>query len=58
MDHEVPSHRHLFNCYVYQYHLIQFATSIQGMVCENIPIFDSEEAKPILLAQRDNPAGN
>lgn len=33
-ERDIPSHRHLFDCYVYQYHLMQFASSIQDMVCE------------------------
>jgi len=29
---EIPPHRYLFNCYVYQYHLIQFASIVREMV--------------------------
>jgi len=57
-EHEIIHHRHLFHCYLYQYHLMQFATSIQDMVCENIPSSTFEESKSVLLAQRDHPAGN
>ena len=31
-DAEVPPHRHLFHCYVYQYHLMQFAQVLIEMV--------------------------
>ena len=57
-EREITPHRHLFHCYVYQYHLMQFATSIQAVVCERVIIFSSEKGKPMLLARRDSPAGN
>ena len=38
---DIIPHRHLFHCYVYQYHLMRFATSIQDVVCENIDMFPS-----------------
>jgi hypothetical protein len=31
-DDEVPPHRYLFHCYVYQYHVLQFAVLLQDMV--------------------------
>ncbi|KAG2140498.1 uncharacterized protein EDB93DRAFT_1241857 [Suillus bovinus] len=30
-DYEVPPHRFLFHCYVYQYHLLQFSALLQDM---------------------------
>ncbi|THU98769.1 hypothetical protein K435DRAFT_720372 [Dendrothele bispora CBS 962.96] len=30
-DDDLPSHRYLFNCYVYQYHLMRFATQLTEM---------------------------
>ncbi|KAL0581273.1 hypothetical protein V5O48_000756 [Marasmius crinis-equi] len=33
-DVEVPSHRYLFHCYVYQYHLMRFSTMIMEMLDE------------------------
>lgn len=38
-EREITPHRHLFDCYVYQHHLMQFATSIQDVVCERITMF-------------------
>ena len=38
-EREITSHRHLFHCYVYQYHLMQFATSIQDAVRESITLY-------------------
>lgn len=32
----VPPHRYLFHCYVYQYHLMRFASTLQGLLEENI----------------------
>ena len=57
-ERDIIPHRHLFHCYVYQYHLMQFTTSIQDMVCVNFDIFTFFECHSVLLAQRDNPAGN
>jgi hypothetical protein len=31
-DQEMPPHRHLFHCYVYQYHLLQTADLMVAMV--------------------------
>jgi len=31
-DEEMIPHRYLFDCYVYQYHLLQFATIVVSMV--------------------------
>src|ERR1700734_3043055 len=33
-DEGVPPHRYLFHCYVYQYHLLQFATVLVSTVCK------------------------
>ncbi|KAF8121514.1 hypothetical protein EV363DRAFT_907034 [Boletus edulis] len=44
MEPEVPSHRHLFHCYVYQYHLMQFAKSVQDMLSEIIRLETEREA--------------
>jgi len=57
-EREIIPHRHLFNCYVYQYHLMQYASSTQDVVCENILTFTFEEGTCMSLAQRDHPAGN
>ncbi|KAH7905721.1 hypothetical protein BJ138DRAFT_1130340 [Hygrophoropsis aurantiaca] len=35
-DHEVPPHRYLFHCYVFQYHLMEFARLTQSMLAEII----------------------
>ncbi|TFK66336.1 hypothetical protein BDN72DRAFT_880366 [Pluteus cervinus] len=35
-DHGTPSHHHLFHCYVYQYHLMQFASIVLEMLDESI----------------------
>lgn len=35
-DTETPPHRYLFNSYVYQYHLMQFAIVTVDMVYANI----------------------
>lgn len=34
---DVPSHRHLFHCYVYQYHLWQFVKILSQLVCRLLP---------------------
>ncbi|KAF7338076.1 hypothetical protein MVEN_02032100 [Mycena venus] len=31
-EHEIPPHRHLFHCYVYQYHLMQMAFNVMTML--------------------------
>jgi len=31
-DEELPPHRYLFHCYVYQYHLLQFTTLLVSAV--------------------------
>ncbi|KAF8211930.1 hypothetical protein K438DRAFT_1805637 [Mycena galopus ATCC 62051] len=31
-EHEMPPHRHLFHCYVYQYHLMQMAANVTKML--------------------------
>jgi hypothetical protein len=31
-EQEIPPHRHLFHCYVYQYHLIQLSVNLTAMV--------------------------
>lgn len=33
MEREAPSHRYLFHCYVYQYHLMRFSTQNLELVC-------------------------
>lgn len=33
VEQDSPSHRYLFHCYVYQYHLMRFTTQIIEMVC-------------------------
>ena len=57
-EREIIHHRHLFHCYVYQYHLMRFATSAQDVVREIIAMFTFFAGKSMLLAQRNNPAGN
>lgn len=42
-EREITPHRHLFNCYLYQYHLMQFATSIKDVVCNSIIMFIFKE---------------
>ncbi|KAI9457691.1 hypothetical protein HD554DRAFT_2141770, partial [Boletus coccyginus] len=42
-EHEIIHHRHLFHCYVYQYHLMQFATSIQDVLSEIIRLETERE---------------
>ncbi|KAG7440516.1 uncharacterized protein BT62DRAFT_910398 [Guyanagaster necrorhizus] len=42
-EQEVPSHRYLFHCYVYQYHLMRFSTQIVEMLDEIIRL---EKARP------------
>lgn len=34
---DVPSHRHLFHCYVYQYHLWQFVKVLSELVRRSLP---------------------
>ena len=34
---DAPSHRHLFHCYVYQYHLWQFVKILSELVCRLLP---------------------
>ena len=34
---DTPSHRHLFHCYVYQYHLWQFVKVLSELVCQLFP---------------------
>jgi hypothetical protein len=46
-DDEVPPHRFLFHCYVYQYHLLQFAVLLQNMLKEIIRL-ETERKKPRL----------
>ncbi|KAG1736637.1 uncharacterized protein EDB91DRAFT_1141898 [Suillus paluster] len=46
-DDEVPPHRYLFHCYVYQYHLLQFAVLLQEMLKEIIRL-ETERKKPKL----------
>ncbi|KAG8221785.1 hypothetical protein J3R82DRAFT_2101 [Butyriboletus roseoflavus] len=43
-EREITPHRHLFHCYVYQYHLMQFATSIQDALGEIIRLETKREA--------------
>ncbi|KAF7295393.1 hypothetical protein MIND_01078900 [Mycena indigotica] len=33
-EHETPPHRHLFHCYVYQYHLLQMSANVLTMLDE------------------------
>ncbi|KAH7923390.1 hypothetical protein BV22DRAFT_1196761 [Leucogyrophana mollusca] len=40
---EVPPHRYLFHCYVYQYHLMEFSKLLQDMLAEIIRL---EKARP------------
>ncbi|KAI9457690.1 hypothetical protein HD554DRAFT_2141755 [Boletus coccyginus] len=42
-EREIMPHRHLFHCYVYQYHLMQFATSIQDVLSEIIRLETERE---------------
>ncbi|KAG1814722.1 uncharacterized protein BJ212DRAFT_1361725 [Suillus subaureus] len=46
-DDEVPPHRFLFHCYVYQYHLLHFAVVVQDMLKEIIRL-ETERKKPRL----------
>ncbi|OAX35889.1 hypothetical protein K503DRAFT_827545 [Rhizopogon vinicolor AM-OR11-026] len=46
-DDTVPPHRYLFHCYVYQYHLMQFAVLLQDMLKEIIRL-ETERKKPKL----------
>ncbi|KAG1817351.1 hypothetical protein EV424DRAFT_1324468 [Suillus variegatus] len=46
-DYEVPPHRYLFHCYVYQYHLLQFAALLQDMLKEIIRL-ETQREKPKL----------
>ncbi|KAG2070593.1 hypothetical protein BDR04DRAFT_1198344 [Suillus decipiens] len=46
-DDEVPPHRYLFHCYVYQYHVLQFAVLLQDMLKEIIRL-ETERKKPKL----------
>ncbi|KAF7322544.1 hypothetical protein HMN09_00032900 [Mycena chlorophos] len=34
LEHEMPPHRHLFHCYVYQYHLLQVSLNISTLLDE------------------------
>lgn len=36
-DYAMPPHRYLFNCYVYQFHLMQFSVIVINMVCTFLP---------------------
>ncbi|KAF8123857.1 hypothetical protein EV363DRAFT_1587054 [Boletus edulis] len=47
MEHEITPHRHLFHCYVYQYHLIRFATSIRDMLREIIRLETAREVPKV-----------
>ncbi|KAF9237247.1 hypothetical protein BU15DRAFT_88826 [Melanogaster broomeanus] len=42
---DIPPHRYLFHCYVYQYHLMRFAALIQSMLSEIIRL-ETERATP------------
>ncbi|KAG1718215.1 hypothetical protein EDB19DRAFT_1899481 [Suillus lakei] len=46
-DDEVPPHRYLFHCYVYQYHLLHFAVLLQDMLKEIVRL-ETERKKPKL----------
>ncbi|KAG1767104.1 hypothetical protein EDD22DRAFT_876477 [Suillus occidentalis] len=46
-DDEVPPHRFLFHCYVYQYHVLHFAVLLQDMLKEIIRL-ETERKKPKL----------
>lgn len=46
-DDQVPPHRYLFHCYVYQYHLLHFAVLLQEMLKELIRL-ETERKKPTL----------
>lgn len=39
-DYAMPPHRYLFNCYVYQFHLMQFSIVVINMVCTSLPSDD------------------
>ncbi|KAG9311166.1 hypothetical protein JVU11DRAFT_8233 [Chiua virens] len=42
-ERDIIPHRHLFNCYVYQYHLMRFATSVQDTLGEIIRLETERE---------------
>ncbi|KAG0699492.1 hypothetical protein DFH29DRAFT_983489 [Suillus ampliporus] len=46
-NNQVPPHRYLFHCYVYQYHLLRFAVLLQDMLKEIIRL-ETERQKPKL----------
>ncbi|KIJ63943.1 hypothetical protein HYDPIDRAFT_112430 [Hydnomerulius pinastri MD-312] len=46
-DYDVPPHRYLFQCYVYQFHLIRFAILLQSLLGEIIRL-EKEREKPRL----------
>ncbi|KIY44983.1 hypothetical protein FISHEDRAFT_50366 [Fistulina hepatica ATCC 64428] len=46
-DIDVPSHRHLFHCYVYQYHLMQFADITVEMLDEIIHMEENRKANKL-----------
>ncbi|KAG1727012.1 hypothetical protein EDB19DRAFT_1914374 [Suillus lakei] len=45
-DDEVPPHRYLFHCYVYQYHLLHFAVLLQDMRPE---IIENDDEDPEMI---------
>ncbi|KAH7888067.1 hypothetical protein F5I97DRAFT_1806524 [Phlebopus sp. FC_14] len=46
-DDDVPPHRYLFNCYVYQYHLMRFAMLLQSLLGEIVRL-EKERTYPRL----------
>ncbi|KAI6044608.1 hypothetical protein EDC04DRAFT_2561114 [Pisolithus marmoratus] len=44
---DVPPHRYLFHCYVYQYHLMRFADTLQALLGEIVRL-DMQRARPQL----------
>ncbi|KAF8550186.1 hypothetical protein OG21DRAFT_1469052 [Imleria badia] len=52
-EREIIPHRHLFNCYVYQYHLMQFATNIQAVLGEIVRLETEREAPRVWFPTMD-----
>lgn len=49
---DAPSHRHLFHCYVYQYHLWQFVKVLSELVRQPLPdIIRTHLIRPIQLGE-------
>ncbi|KIK91214.1 hypothetical protein PAXRUDRAFT_150011 [Paxillus rubicundulus Ve08.2h10] len=52
-EYDVPHHKYLFHCYVYQYHLMRFATLIQSMLSEIVRLETGRATPRVWLPSLD-----